>query len=346
MLPIDLRSDTVTTPTAAMRAAMAEAAVGDDVYAEDPTVNRLQAKLAEMAGFEAGLFVPSGTMSNQIALAVHAKRGSEVICPEGAHVYEYEPGAMAVIGGLLPRLVPAPGGSPRPEDVRAAVHRSVHQAPTGLVSLENTHNRAGGTVVPLETVRAVQQVAREEGLPIHLDGARAFNAAAALGVGIDAVCAGFDSVSICLSKGLGAPVGSVLLGSKAFLTEAHRYRKLLGGGMRQAGVLAAAAMVALDTMPQRLHEDHARARRLAEGLLGADGLGVDLSRVQTNMVYLRVADAAAFARRCEAAGVRFGAMAPDAVRLVTHHQVSDEQIEHAITVLRREAVAAAASPTR
>lgn len=346
MLPIDLRSDTVTTPTEAMRAAMAAAPVGDDVYFEDPTVNRLQAKLAEMAGFEAGLFVPSGTMSNQVALAVHTKRGSEVICPEGAHVYEYEPGAMAVIGGLLPRLVPAPAGTPTPEDVRAAVHRSVHQSPTGLISLENTHNRAGGTVVPLETQRAIQQVAREEGLPIHLDGARAFNAAAALGVGIDEVCRGFDSVSICLSKGLGAPVGSVLLGSRAFLTEAHRYRKMLGGGMRQAGVLAAAGIVALDTMPQRLHEDHARAKRLAEGLADAAGIQVDLARVQTNMVYLRVRDAAAFARRCEAAGVRFNHVSADAVRLVMHHQVDDAQIEHAITVLRREAAAvgSAAAP--
>src|SRR5690606_21330756 len=237
---VDLRSDTVTQPTEAMRRAMAAAEVGDDVYAEDPTVARLQARLAEMTGFEAGLFVPSGTMSNQIALAVHCRRGTEVILPEGAHIYEYEPGAMALISGVLPRLVPAPGGVPSAAAVRAAVRRSVHQAPTGLVALENTHNGAGGAVVSLESQRAVQAVARDEELPVRLDGARAFNAAAALGVSIAEVCAGFDSVSICLSKGLGAPVGSVLLGSRGFLEEAHRYRKLLGGGMRQAGVLAAA----------------------------------------------------------------------------------------------------------
>jgi len=339
---VDLRSDTVTQPTEAMRRAMAAAEVGDDVYAEDPTVARLQARLAETTGFEAGLFVPSGTMSNQIALAVHCRRGTEVILPEGAHIYEYEPGAMALISGVLPRLVPAPGGVPSAAAVRAAVRRSVHQAPTGLVALENTHNGAGGAVVPLESQRAVQAVARDEGLPVHLDGARAFNAAAALGVSIAEVCAGFDSVSICLSKGLGAPVGSVLLGSRGFLEEAHRYRKLLGGGMRQAGVLAAAGLVALDTMPGVLHHDHARARRLAEGLAGLPGVSLDLASVQTNMVYLTVeldghGAAEALAARCAARGVRFNAMSPHQARLVTHHQVDDAQVERAVEVIREEA---------
>lgn len=335
--PIDLRSDTVTTPTEAMRRAMTQAEVGDDVYAEDPTVNRLQQRLAEMTGFEAGLFVPSGTMSNQIALAVHCQRGSEVICPAGAHIYEYEPGAMAVIAGVLPRLVPAPGGVPSVADVRTAVRRSIHQAPTGLITLENTHNSAGGAVVPVAVMREVQQLAGEEKLPTHLDGARAFNAATALGVDIATVCAGFDSVSICLSKGLGAPVGSVLLGSRDFVGLAHRYRKLLGGGMRQAGVLAAAALVALDTGPQLLEDDHRRARRLAEGLMGAPGVGLDMSTVQSNMVYLEVAEAAVWAAACDARGVRFNALGPGTVRLVTHHQVSDEQVELALAVLWQEA---------
>ncbi len=341
--PIDLRSDTVTLPTDAMRRAMATAEVGDDVYAEDPTVNRLQARLAEMTGMEAGLFVPSGSMSNQIALAVHCSRGSEVILPEGAHIYEFEPGAMAQISGLLPRLVPAPGGVPTADDVRAAIRRSVHQAPTGLIALENTHNLAGGTVVPLERQRQIQAVARDEGLPSHLDGARAFNAAAALGVEISAVCQGFDSVSICLSKGLGAPVGSVLLGSAEFIRRAHRYRKMLGGGMRQAGVLAAAALVALESMPQELANDHAKARRLAEGLLGVPGLGLDLAAVQTNMIYLQVltADGApaaeALATACSARGVRFNAMDPRRARLVTHHQIDDEQVDTALMVIREEA---------
>ena len=281
MFAVDLRSDTVTLPTAEMRAAMAEAPVGDDVYAEDPTVNRLQAVAAKLTGFEGALFVPSGTMSNQIAIAVHVRRGSEVIAPMGAHVYEFEPGAMATIAGALPRLVEAPGGAPTAQAVRAAIRRSVHQAPTGLVVLENTHNMAGGAVVPLAAMRDVQAVAREEGLPVHLDGARAFNAAAALGVPVSAVTHGFDSASLCLSKGLGAPVGSLLLGSVAFLREAHRYRKMLGGGMRQAGVLAAAGLVALERMPARLPADHARARRLAEGLSRVPEVTLDLAAVQT-----------------------------------------------------------------
>lgn len=340
---IDLRSDTVTRPTAAMRRAMAEAEVGDDVYGEDVTVNRLQDGLAELTGFEAGLFVPSGTMSNQIALAVHVRRGHEVICPVGAHIYEYEPGSMALIAAAMPRLVDAPLGVPRPDDVAAAVHGRGHQAPTGLIALENTHNAAGGTVVGLEATRAIQGVARQHSLPIHLDGARAFNAAVALGVEVAAVCADFDSVSICLSKGLGAPVGSVLLGSRDFIDEAHRYRKLLGGGMRQAGVLAAAGLVALRTGPALLPDDHARARRLAEALADLPGVGLDLETVQTNIVYFTVDDAGALAAECSAAGVAFNALGPRRVRLVTHHQVSDADVERAIEVigaaLRRAAAA-------
>jgi len=334
-VPVDLRSDTVTKPTAEMRRAMAEAEVGDDVYGEDPTVNRLEAAVAEMAGFEAGLFVPSGTMGNQVALAVHVGRGYEVIVPEGAHVYEYEPGSMAVISGALPRFVKAPRGLPDPADVAASIRGPGHQAPTGLVVLENTHNTAGGTVLPLEAVSDIQAVARERGVPVHLDGARAFNAASALGTDVAAVCAGFDTASLCLSKGLGAPVGTVVVGTREHVAEAHRYRKLLGGGMRQAGVLAAACLVALRDGPARLAADHARARRLAEGLSGVAGVSVDLESVQTNIVYFRVSGYSAvdLARACAREGVHFNAMGPARGRLVTHHQVGDSDIDLALDVL-------------
>ena len=334
--PIDLRSDTVTRPTEAMRRAMAEAEVGDDVYGEDPTVARLEALVAERAGHAAGLFVPSGTMGNQVALAVHVARGSEVIVPERAHVYEYELGAMAVIAGAVPRFVPAPAGVPRPEDVRAAVTDSLHVAPSGLVVLENTHNRAGGTVVPLDVAQAIGAVAREAGLPYHLDGARAWNAAVALGVPLAAVCAPFDSVSLCLSKGLGAPVGSVLVGSRAFVRAAHRYRKMLGGGMRQAGVLAAAGIVAVETMSQRLGEDHLRARAFAEGLTRLPGVGVELASVQTNMVYADVPDASALVAALAEQGVLANALGPRSVRFVTHADLREGDVERA---LERAAVA-------
>lgn len=332
---VDLRSDTVTRPTAAMRRAMAEAVVGDDVYGEDPTVARLEAVVAEMAGKEAGLFVPTGTMGNQIALAAHTRRGVEVIAPEGAHVYEYELGSMAALAGLMPRLVRAPGGVPDPADVRAAVSPGRHQAPTGLVVLENTHNRAGGTVVPLAVARAVADVAREAGVPIHLDGARAWNAAVALGVPLAEVCAPFDSVSLCLSKGLGAPVGSVLVGSRALISEAHRYRKMYGGGMRQVGVLAAAGLVAVTDMVARLADDHRRARSLAHALQGVPGVAVDVASVQTNMVYLRADDAPGCVRRLERAGVLANAMGPRAIRLVTHFDVDDDDVAHAAEAIAR-----------
>jgi threonine aldolase len=317
-----------------MRRAMAEAEVGDDVYGEDPTVRRLQDMLSEMAGFEAALFMPTGTMSNLCALAAHAERGSEVIMPEGAHIYEYELGGMAVVSGLVPRPVPAPRGVPEVAAVRAVMGRSIHTAPTGMISLENTHNRAGGTVVPLERCLDLIQLAAEEGLPIHLDGARAFNAAAALGVSIAEVCDGFDSVSICLSKGLAAPAGTVLLGSREFIRRVHRYRKMLGGGMRQAGVLAAAGVVALETMADRLSEDHVRARALAEGLSRLPGIEVDMDAVQTNMVYLRAGDAPGLAAELEAASVRCNALSGTSIRLVTHYEITDADIERALAVTR------------
>lgn len=332
----DLRSDTVTVPTPEMREAMARAAVGDDVYGEDPTVNQLQSELARLAGFEAGLFMPSGTMTNQVAIALHTRRGEEVICAEGSHIYEWELGMMATFSGVVPRFVPAPLGVPDPEAVRLAVRHSVHQSPTGLISLENTHNKAGGTVVPLEVLAAIRGVADEEGLPLHLDGARVFNAAVALGVPLSDITRHFDTVSICLSKGLGAPVGSVLLGSAAAMKQAHRYRKMMGGGMRQAGVLAAAALVALRDGPARLADDHRRARRLAEALLGA-GYQVNMAAVQTNILYVTLPDAAAQVARWAAKGVLASALGPDSVRFVLHHQVGDEALEEAIGVLTENA---------
>ncbi|MDZ7705658.1 MAG: GntG family PLP-dependent aldolase [Trueperaceae bacterium] len=345
MKKIDLRSDTVTQPTEAMRRAMAEAEVGDDVYAEDPTVNRLQELLAERTGFEAGLLMPSGTMSNQVALAVHTDRGHEVIAPYGAHIYEYELGSMAVISGLLPRLVPAPHGTPEVNDIRGAIHRSIHQAPTGLIVLENTHNKAGGTVVPLERCHEVAELAHEEGLPLHLDGARAYNAATALNVSMADLCAPFDSASICLSKGLAAPVGTVLVGSKAFIKAAHRYRKMLGGGMRQAGVLAAAAIVAVETMSERLGEDHARAQTLACGLQEISGVNLDLATVQTNMVYITLQKASDVAAKLAERGVLCNALGPTTIRLVTHYQIGDDDIQTTLDIMSEVMADAPRVPT-
>jgi threonine aldolase len=330
--PLDLRSDTVTRPTEAMRRAMAEAEVGDDVYGEDPTVIALETTVAAMTGKEAALFVPTGTMGNQIALAAHTRRGVEVIAPVGAHIYEYELGSMAALSGLMPRLVPAPGGVPTPEAVRAAISPGRHQAPTGLIVLENTHNKAGGTVVPMAVAEAIAGVAREAGLPLHLDGARAWNAAVALGVSIGDLCAPFDSASLCLSKGLSAPVGSVLVGSRTLIAEAHRYRKMFGGGMRQAGVLAAAGLVAVTTMVDRLADDHRRARALGEMLREIPGVAL-MANVETNMVYLQVDDARALVPRLARAGVLANAMGAHAVRLVTHAHVGDDDLPRAVAAV-------------
>ena len=330
---IDLRSDTVTQPTPAMREAMANAPVGDDVYAEDPTINELQTLVAELSGFEAGLFMPTGSMGNQVALATHAERGMEIIAPYGAHIYEYEIGAMCVLSGLIPRLVPAPAGIPELSEVKSAIKRSIHGAPTGMIVLENTHNKAGGTVLPLKRCHEISQLAEEEQLPLHLDGARAWNAATALGVSIKELCAPFDSASLCLSKGLAAPVGTVLVGSAAFIKRAHRYRKMFGGGMRQAGILAAAGIVAVEQMRGRLGEDHTRARTLAQKLSELEGIEIDLSSVQTNMVYASVNNAADVAEKMKAEGVLCNALSTDSIRLVTHYQITDEDVDRSVQVI-------------
>ncbi|MFZ5479955.1 MAG: low-specificity L-threonine aldolase [Myxococcota bacterium] len=327
---IDLRSDTVTKPTPAMRAAMAAAEVGDDVFGEDPTVNALERRVAAMFGKEAGLFVPSGTQANQIAIRCLTEPGDEVILEATAHPYLYEAGGAGVISGVTLKPIPGERGVLDPDVVRAAVRPpNVHHAPARLLSVENTANRGGGTVVSLERVRALCDVARAAGLRTHLDGARVWNAHVASGVSLADYAAPFDVVNVCFSKGLGAPVGSMVLLPAAMLEKARRVRKMLGGGMRQAGVLAAACHHALDHHLARLADDHARARRLWEGLSPF----VRADRPETNMVYVTVPDAPAVAARL-AARVRCIALSHDQIRLVTHLEIDDAAVEGAIGAFR------------
>lgn len=325
---IDLRSDTVTKPTPEMRAAMAAAEVGDDVFGEDPTVNELQRRAAERLGKEAALFVPTGTMGNQIAIACHTTRGDEVVCESRSHILDYEMAGMAQLSGVMPRAVPGrEGGRLAWEDVRAAIRpQTTYNARTGLVALENTHNLAGGTVLPIEAMREIADGAHALGLPVHLDGARVFNAATALGCEVADVVASVDSVTFCLSKGLSAPVGSVLAGTHAFIEKAWLVRKMFGGGMRQVGVLAAAGLVALDTMTLRLAEDHANARSLATALAGIPGIVLDPESVQTNIVIFELEEDARDAPSLVAAlreeGILAIAFGARKIRLVTHNDVS------------------------
>ena len=335
---IDLRSDTVTRPTAKMRAAMASAEVGDDVYVEDPTINRLEARAAEIFGREAALFVPTGSMGNQIAIKLHTQPGQEVVCESRAHVLDWEMGMAAVFSGCTLRTVAAPRGILTWELVRAAVFQGVHfHASTGLICIENTHNMAGGTVMPVETARAICEGAHALGLPVHLDGARVFNAAMALVVSVEELTSGFDTVMFCLSKGLGAPVGSMLVGSKAQMGRARDIRKMLGGGMRQAGLLAAAGLIALEEMPARLGEDHANARLLAEAVAQSSAVEIDMGTVQTNIVIFRLnkgEGAEAFCAALKQRDVLASGIGPRAVRFVTHLDVSREDCERAARVVR------------
>ena len=285
---VDLRSDTVTKPTPEMRKAMAEAPVGDDVYGEDPTVRRLEEAAAQILGFDSSLFVPSGTMGNQIALAVHTRPGEEVICDSESHIIHYEMAAMAVLSGLLPRILPAEKVFPTAKQVAQAIAPDIsYISRTGVVSLENSHNRGGGAVMPIQWQREIIQVAREKGIPVHLDGARIFNAAASLGVEAREVAEGMDSVMFCVSKGLGAPAGSLLCGSTDFVREARRVRKRLGGGMRQVGILAAAGIVALEKMTSRLIADHRAALLIGEGLARIRGITIPVMP-QTNILIFEV----------------------------------------------------------
>jgi len=335
---VDLRSDTVTKPTPAMRRAMAGAEVGDDVYGEDPTINRLQAKAAELLGKEASLFMPSGTMANQTAVKVHTQPGDEVICEASCHIYNVEMGTMAAFSGVLPRPVQGNFGVLDPDAVAAAVRPpNYYLARTTLLTVENTANLAGGTVVDAATSRALGEVARAHGLATHLDGARIFNAAFALGASPKDLAAPFDSVMFCISKGLCAPVGSLLCGSAAFVEKARRVRKMIGGGMRQAGVLAAAGLVALDEVLPRLPEDHAKARALAERMARLGTFEADLEHTVTNIVMVKVRPPLTAQRvgdTLKSRGVLCHVLPPDRIRFVTHQGIDSEGLAKALEALR------------
>jgi threonine aldolase len=325
-LPIDLRSDPVTRPSPGMRQAMAEAEVGDDVYGEDPTVKRLEARAAALLGKEAALFVPSGSMANQIALKVHCQPGDDVIVGEGSHNMLYESGAGGAIAGVQWSVV-GKGGTFTARDAEAAIKPSLvgAYAPTRLICVENTHNRGGGVVWASRDVAELATLARERGLRLHLDGARLLNAAVAHAVPAAELAAPFDTASLCFSKGLGAPVGSVIAGTRELVTRAHRFRKMLGGGMRQSGILAAAALWALDHNVERLADDHLHARELAAWLAEVKGLSINLERVQTNIVLVdlstRLPPAERFVAALAARGVLCLALGPRRLRLVTHLDV-------------------------
>ncbi len=340
MKVVDLRSDTVTLPTPAMREAIYRAEVGDDVYGEDPTVNRLEEMAAERLGKEAALFVASGTMGNLVSLLTHCGRGDEFIVGHLAHTYLYEAGGSAALGGIHPRTVPnQPDGTLDLADVEAAIRpENVHFPRSRLICLENTHNRCGGAVLTPEYTRAVCQLAHRHGLAVYLDGARVFNAAVALGVDVKELVEGVDSVQFCLSKGLSAPVGSVICGGEEFIYEARRNRKIVGGGMRQAGIIAAAGIVALEEMVDRLAEDHANARRLAEGLAEIPGLAINLDRVQTNIVIFELVSErltpAELVARLDERGVKLLAIEGRRLRAVTHYGIEADDIEVALAVAR------------
>lgn len=336
MSPIDLRSDTVTKPTPAMRQAMYDAEVGDDVLGDDPTVKRLEALAAERLGKEAGLFVASGTMGNLVSLLAQCHRGDEIILGDQAHIYIYEAGGSAAVGGLHPRIVPnRADGTLDLAQVEAVIRdANIHFPHTRLLALENTHNRCGGAALPVAYMDAASQLARRHGLRLHLDGARIFNAAIALGVDVQDLARGCDSVSVCLSKGLAAPVGSVIVGSADFIAEARRQRKMLGGGMRQSGVLAAAGIVALTQMVDRLADDHAHARLLAEGIAGLPGILLDPASVQTDIVIFELHRAdltpQQLAAQLAARGIWLLTLGGQRLRAVTHYHITRADIEQTV----------------
>ncbi len=336
---VELRSDTFTLPTESMRKAMAIAEVGDDVWDEDPTIHRLQDRAAEMVGMEASLFVPSGTMGNLCALLSHARAGDEVIVEIDSHIFQNEVAGAAVVGGLQLRPLDSESGRLQPEQVLRAIREpDIHEPRSSLLCLENTHNRKGGTCLNPSQTAALCAVAHQAGLKVHLDGARVFNAAVAQRVDVRELIAPVDSVMFCLSKGLSAPVGSMLAGSVDFIERARRMRKMVGGGMRQAGVLAAAGLCALTEMVDRLAEDHANARRLAEGLQGLSGIDVDLGRVETNMVFGECRPpltARQFIDRCRAVDVLLDQASPYRWRMVTHRGVTSDDVDYAIGAIRR-----------
>jgi threonine aldolase len=331
---IDLRSDTVTKPTPAMRAAMASAEVGDDVYVEDPTINRLEARAAEIFGREAALFVPSGTMGNQAAIRLNTQPGQEVICEAFSHIVEWEIAMASAFSGCQLRTIPAERGILTWKAIEPHITgKHYHRAPTGLIALENTHNMAGGTVTPLEVMEEIWAGAKERGLPVHLDGARIFNAALALGKDVCELTRGFTTVMFCLSKGLGAPVGSMLVGTHDQMDRARLIRKALGGGMRQAGILAAAGLIALEEGPKHLPQDHANARLLAESIAESPAK-IDLKSVQTNIVFFRPPDGNpdALSAKLKQRGILASSLYGHSIRFVTHRDVDRSACEEAARI--------------
>ncbi len=336
---IDLRSDTVTRPTPAMREAMMRAEVGDDVFGEDPTVNALQEKVAALLGKEAALFVPSGTMGNQICINALTDPGDEVICEAGSHIIHFEGGAMALLSGVQPRPVQGRNGVFTVDQVRELIRpRASHFPRSKLIVIENTHNLAGGTIFPIREIERLAAFARQQGLSLHLDGARLWNASVASGIPLHRYAEYFDSVSVCLSKGLGAPVGSVVVGSRDFIERAHRFRKLYGGGMRQVGILAAAGLYAIENHLERLEEDHAHARAFAEIVAESKHVSIDLATVQTNIVVMDLrtqTTADEICRRLQEKGILMIPMGPGKLRAVTHLDVSREQVLQAAVTVKK-----------
>lgn len=339
MRVVDLRSDTVTVPTPTMRQAMFTAEVGDDVYREDPTVTSLEELGAAMLGKEAGLFVTSGTMGNQVAAMTHTKKGDEIICEAEAHIYYLEVAGLACLSGAQVRPLVGERGIMTAKMIAEAIRmKDVHQPDTGLICLENTHNRAGGTCYSLAELAAIKKLAGERGIPVHMDGARIFNAAVAQGVAASEIAAHADSVQFCLSKGLAAPVGSLLVGPRPYIEKARRFRKMVGGGMRQAGIIAAAGIVALKTMVDRLADDHANAHVLAEAIANS-GYSIDMAAVQSNIVIFSMSglktSAPEFVAKLKEQGVKANASGDTRVRMVVHYGVSREDIDYTAGVLAK-----------
>ena len=337
---IDLRSDTVTRPSQSMRQAMASAEVGDDVYGEDPTINRLEARAAAIFEKEAAMFVPSGTMGNTIAIKIHTEHGQEVICESRAHILDWELAMMAWFSGCVARVVTSGDGILRWSAISKVVKSATpHRSPTGLIEIENSHNMAGGRVYPIAVIQEVCEGAHAMGIPVHMDGARVFNAACHLKLPVSRIAAPVDTVMFCLSKGLGAPVGSMLVGTAKDIEKGRVYRKRLGGGMRQAGVLAAAGLIALEEMPHRLGEDHANARLLAEALAAMPGIALDANTVETNIVIFDVTGlgltSGQFGAKCKEQGLLVSGINPECVRMVTHCDISKEDCSRALEIVQQ-----------